>query len=266
MTRIPNEPAAVPDLLLERYHLGELPAEATDRVRAALDSDAGVRRRLDALAADDVRQRETEAPSQLIAGVQRRVRASAPPSRAWRYALLVPVAAVVIAMVVMRVPPPTSATGTGVESAPVDDDVRIKGVDAALVVYRHTGSGSEPLADAAVARSGDVIRLGYRVSEDVYGAIVSVDGRGVVTQHLPARGTDAATLHAGATVLLDQAFELDDAPREERFYLVSARRPFDVTAVADAIRATPAAGGASRPALAPDFTFTTFTLRKEPRP
>lgn len=265
MTTTRNQPAPIPDLVLERYHLGELPAATADRVRAALETDPALRQRLEALAADDVQQRDRYTSGQLAADVQRRRRAAAPPSRGWRYALLVPAAAAVFAIVVSRVPPTASTTGERQGSTAVEDDVRIKGVDAALVVYRATGGGSEPLRDAAIARPGDVIRLGYRVAEDVYGAIVSVDGRGIVTQHLPARGHDAAALHAGATVLLDEAFELDDAPRIERFYLVSARHPFDVAPVSAAIRAA-AAADPPRPALAADLTFTTFALQKESRP
>lgn len=263
MTTTETDPAAIPDLVLERHQLGELPAAAAAGVRAALDVDGDLRARLEALAADDVRQREQYPPAALAADVQRRVRAGSAPSRAWRYALLAPAAAV-LAVIVARGLPPTSPSAGGSDPG-VDDDVRIKGVDASLMVYRHVGGGSEPLRESDVARPGDIIRVGYRVSEDAYGAIVSIDGRGVVTQHLPARGGAAAALHAGATVLLDDAFELDDAPRVERFYLVSARHPFDVATVAEAIRATPD-GNAARPALADDFTFTTFSLRKEPRP
>lgn len=265
MSRIQTEPAPIPDLVLERYHAGELPAAAADGVRAALESDDALRARLEALAADDDRQRKAYPPATLAAAVLGRVRVGDSVRRR-RYALLVPAAAAVLVAVVMRLPPSVTTGPDSTASAAAGDDVRIKGVDASLVVHRHTGAGSEPLADTAVARPGDLIRLGYRVSADVFGAIVSVDGRGVVTQHLPARGRDAAALHGGATVWLDEAFELDDAPREERFYLVSAPHPFDVTQVTDAIRGRPAGAIATPPALAPDFTFTTFSLRKESRP
>ena len=45
--------------------------------------------------------------------------------------------------------------------------------------------GSEELQRGAVVRQGDEIRVGYRASGRAYGAILSIDGRGNLTQHLP---------------------------------------------------------------------------------
>jgi len=85
-----------------------------------------------------------------------------------------------------------------------------------------------------------------------------VDGRGVVTRHLPREGSQAATLGTGA-VALDLAYRLDDAPRWERFYLVAASRPFEIDEV---VRE---AGTAGYPlALPAGFDQFTLALHKEP--
>ena len=55
-----------------------------------------------------------------------------------------------------------------------------------------------------------------------YGAIISVDGRGAFTQHLPLKGEFAVPLVARDT--LDFAYELDDAPHWERFYKIDLKR------------------------------------------
>jgi hypothetical protein len=81
--------------------------------------------------------------------------------------------------------------------------------------------------------------------------ILSVDGRGVVTQHLPRDGTQAARLAAESQVLLDFAYELDDAPRWERFYFVAGPAPFDATPVIEAARGVAASGAASPPPALP---------------
>ncbi|MDE2832664.1 MAG: hypothetical protein OXN20_21310, partial [Gemmatimonadota bacterium] len=60
------------------------------------------------------------------------------------------------------------------------------------------------------------------------GVIVSVDGRGTVTRHLPASGTSAVRLIQGDPVPLDYSYELDDAPKWERFYFLTADASFDV--------------------------------------
>ena len=80
--------------------------------------------------------------------------------------------------------------------------------------------------------------------------IVSVDGRGVVTQHLPRDGAQAARLSAESQALLDVAYELDDAPRWERFYFVAGSAPFDTAPVIEAAR-TAASGVAGPPPALP---------------
>jgi hypothetical protein len=128
---------------------------------------------------------------------------------------------------------------------------RIKGLEPTLLLFRKTPQGSEMLQDGAVARPGDLIRIGYRAAGHAWGVILSVDGRGVVTQHLPRDGGQAARLSAESQVLLDFAYELDDAPRWERFYFVAGPAPFDATPVIEAARGVAASGAASPPPALP---------------
>jgi hypothetical protein len=145
---------------------------------------------------------------------------------------------------------------------------RLKGSGPALIVYRKTAAGSEALAPGQIAREGDLLRIGYRAAGHRFGVIVSVDGRGVVTQHFPASGGDAAELGAEGTVLLDSSYELDDAPAWERFYLVASGAPFAVATVKAAAAALEESPGAARPPelrLPPGLAQVVFELRKELR-
>ena len=108
------------------------------------------------------------------------------------------------------------------------------------------GAGSETLADGAVARQGDVIRVGYRAAGRAYGVILSIDGRGHVTMHLPTGGDRAMALGREPTVLLDQAYELDDAPRWERFYFITGEAPFPIAPIVAS-----ASAPSQRPAATP---------------
>jgi hypothetical protein len=146
---------------------------------------------------------------------------------------------------------------------------RPKGTAASLMIYRNTPSGSETLADNDAARTGDVVRIGYRAADGGFGAIVSVDGRGVLTRHLPVDGDQAAPLEPARLVLLDRAFELDDAPTVERFYFITAPSRFEMPAVLDAVRraSSDIGRGVSQPLALPDgFTHVVFSLRKDSRP
>jgi hypothetical protein len=257
--------SGLPDLLLERYRLGELPPHEAERVRALVADNEALRSRLRDLDGSDAMMHESDAPGRLARDVVRRVGAGPVRARTapWHVARWALPAAVAAGLAIAALGPTSDPRGgTPVES----DGERVKG-SSALVVYRSTGAGSETLADNETVRAGDVIRVAYRATAPEYGAIISVDGRGLATLHLPQSGPQAAALEPGHTVLLDRAFELDDAPLFERFYLVTGPVPFEVAPVVDAVRRAAAAAGGSGPLDLPDgFSHTTFSLLKDTRP
>jgi len=260
-----NDSDRVPDLLLEQYRLGELSPDATARLERRLAEDADLRARLDALDRSDEAIRRQYPPEWLAGQIRLRAGAAAPASRpparaSWRrWAVPAAVAATaLVAMVLMPSP-----------VRPPDEIERIKGSGAGLVLHRRTAEGSEPLSEGAVVGRGDLVRVGYQAAGRPYGLILSIDGRGAVTRHLPAEGRSAASLERGNPVLLDYAYELDDAPRWEAFYFVTSDEPFDVEPVLAAAReAASHATGASPPtiALRSGLDQSVFMLRKKDTP
>jgi hypothetical protein len=232
----------VPDITLERYRLGELPREDERAIREQLARSAEVRGRLDDL------ERSEAGLAPALRGLAARLPSAAPHRRSTAVWLLPVSIAAMTALAIALAPRSTRS----------DHDDRVKGLRPSLALYRRTAEGSEALADGAVAHRGDLIRVGYRAAGHEYGIIASIDGRGVVTMHLPPHGDRAAPLRPGATVLLDQAYELDDAPMWERFYFVTGDAPFPVAPVIDAIR---------RPgALPKGLEQSVFSLQKEATP
>lgn len=199
----------------------------------------------------------------LAPGVRHRVSNGAPAAPARRLALLAPLAAAALLFVVVigrnGMPQGAPPAGEGTE--------RVKGPAASLNIFRQTPSGSELLEDGSLARAGDVIRVGYRLAGPGYGVIVSVDGRGVVTRHLPSSAGRAATMANGEVVLLDQAYELDDAPQWERFFIVTGDSAFDVEPIVRAAKSF-AESGATSPTLSlpAELGQSTFLLKKDTRP
>ncbi|MEZ5291875.1 MAG: hypothetical protein R2745_12385 [Vicinamibacterales bacterium] len=257
---VPSPPRAEPsDLVLEQFRLGELDAGRAEALAARAACDAELAARLQDLARSDEAIRRDWPPVELARGLWSAGRTAA-PRPVWRVWLAAPalVTMAVVASVWMRGPAVGPVPSPVVTVAPGGD--RVKGDDAGLEIFRKTEAGSERLADGDAARPGDTLRVGYRVARRLYGLIVSVDGRGVVTRHLPAAGGMAVPLTPGATVLLDQAFELDDAPRVEQFHLVTAPEPFEVAPVLAAL----AAGAAGR--LPPSLADAVVSVVKEPRP
>jgi hypothetical protein len=254
----------ISDVRLERYRLGELRPDEREAIDARLAEDPALRRRLSDLERSDGEIAAAYPAHEMAEAVRRRARETAPParraaerSRSW----LVPAGVVATLVCVTAV---AASIWFGRFSG---DETPKGGGDSSLVLHRRLNDGSEELKRGAVVRQGDQIRIGYRASGRRYGAILSIDGRGTLTQHLPGTGDRAAELQPTGTVFLDFAYELDDAPRWEAFYFVTADGPFDLEPVRRAVRETAASrtGSPAPLALPRGFTQFLFPVNKDPR-
>jgi hypothetical protein len=248
-------PARPPsDLLLERYRLGELPADQMAAVAAMVAADAALQARMVALERSDSQILE-QYPAAWMA---RRLRIRAHPapqpatpprsplSRWWP----VPVAAALLlaALPLLQRPMPGSHEDT------------LKGDAVALQLYRQTAAGSEALGDGDTVRDQERLQIAYRAPGRQYGVIFSIDSRGTLTPHLTAAATAAALVRQGADTL-SHAYELDDCPGTERFYLVAADAPFAVAWAETAI-CRAATAGTARVDLPAGYDQTCVTLVK----
>ena len=253
----------ISDYQLERYLL----REGTDDELADLDrrlaDDPELAQRLAALERSNEELHRRYPPEWMRGQIELKLKRLRPElsrraqgrrvQRTWSGYRLWAVSAVALILAVVAVP---TLFDQETSEAPA---TRIKGgeQEPRLLVFRKLSIGVERLPDEALARSGDLVQLAYRSGGLQYGAILSVDGRGTVTQHLPATGAEAVPLAAQDT--LDVAYELDDAPRWERFYLVTADRRFALAAV----KAKLAVGDV---ALGDDVRLFRFTVKKPREP
>ena len=150
---------------------------------------------------------------------------------------------------------------TTIDPGLVEDDILLKGGEPRLHVYRKLATGYEAVAQRSLVRQGDRLQIRYVVSEDVYGAIVSIDGRMQLTQHLPvssaAKSDQAVRLTRGREVALPQSYQLDDAPQFERFFFLTSAEPF---LISEAL--THLAGGQELPSRVESIQISTFEVRK----
>lgn len=112
---------------------------------------------------------------------------------------------------------------------------RIKGMEPSLRIYRAGDGKAELLNEGAVAETFDLLQLEYNGAGAGFGAIVSLDGRGAVTLHYPGSPEDVPQLDSGS-VLLPYAYQLDNAPRFERFFFVTSREEFSPGTILAAAR------------------------------
>jgi hypothetical protein len=261
-TTSPRDPDGVPDLILEQYRLGELSREDAARVTALLSADDELRARHERLDRSDQAIAQQYPPGWLAQRVRARIAGASDRRVGWRLPLAIAASAAVLIFAA-----PYLRRGPAVLAPGVTDD-RIKGLAPGLTIYRRTASGTETLADGGVARQGDLLRVAYTGAGRSFGIILSIDGRGVVTRHFPADGDRAVALARGSVILLDQAYELDDAPGWERFYFVTGDTAFALAPIVDAAHkiATGGAGAAATPLPIPrGLSQSTFSLQKEVR-
>jgi hypothetical protein len=134
-----------------------------------------------------------------------------------------------------------------------------------LYLYRQGAAGAERLTDGARATRGDLVQLAYGSRTGGYGVLLSIDGAHKVTLHWPDKQDGAAAaLKATGETRLPTAYELDDAPAFERFFLVRAATPFTVATALEAARALAAQPSARNQSLAlpPGFEQISLSLDK----
>ncbi len=247
------------DLRLERVALGETPGDGSEEEKVALAA-------LSVSSRDILREIPV---SEFVADVQRRrLLARTPqseraPRQASRFlwavggaiALAVALVWVTMAKTESSSEPTLLARGEGLEAP---SEVRSKG-DGRLLIQRKTAEGASELRPNALVDAGDLLQLSYLSGGQLFGVVFSVDGRGVITQHFPEDGAESSELIGGGRQLLPSSYELDDAPRFERFYFVTASEPFSALLVSDAIASLQ---GDGKLALGDDFKQYVFALRK----
>lgn len=233
-----------PDWLLERIALEELPETELQQARQRLVDEPDGEARLAALAESNQEILDAYPPRQMAASIEARGQDGVEAPRSglsWGSWLQVGFAAPALAAAVVFtlwvVPGDFSADriGSGGSGGSGVEATRTKGLAPQLLIHRRAGIDTTRLQDDASAQSGEVLQLSYQAAGRLFGAVVSIDGRGAVTLHLPAEGAEPARLKAGL-VALPYAYELDDAPNFERFVFVTSSAPVDPSRVMAAAR------------------------------
>lgn len=229
-----------PDWLLERYLLGELPRRQRRRLESELQRDPELRAALEELKRSDRRILSQYPPEQAIPRILGRAGLARPAAAPRRRRLAwVAAPALALALLLLVFLPPLLRSRLERGAADGDYIGRKGGVGPAaapaLYVFRK-GSGGEALADGAGASPGDLLQLAYDAGNRRHGVILSLDGNGAVTLHFPAEESGSTQLRRTGRTLLPRAYELDRAPRFERFFLITADGPLPVASVLAAAR------------------------------
>ncbi len=213
---------SLPDWLVERAALDEVAPASRERLERADRRELA--ERIAALHDDNAAELAAHPPGPALAQIQARIARRPRPRRAAWLALAATAAALLVIVLARR-------TATRADSPAGGDEeiTRVKG-SPRLLAFRQAGDSAERLEPDALVRAGDLIQLRYNAGGQSYGLIASVDGAGTVTLHFPLHedAPPEATAVAPQTTTLPHAYALDDAPRFERFFFITANEPIDV--------------------------------------
>jgi len=226
----------ISDYYLERYVLGELPEEETEHIRQTASADPELRRALEDIESSNRKILALYPPStvkaRLLTHLNETMRRT--PVFSLRRILTISSAlATVIVLFILIFPVFKNET----EIKPIDtqeDFALVKGIETVdlsktqLLIFRKINEKVEILKEGTQAKEGDLLQLGYVAVEEPYGMIFSIDGRGNITLHYPAKKEGSTSLVLRKKSFLSHAIELDDAPAFERFFFITSESEIDV--------------------------------------
>ena len=230
----------IPDWKLERYLTGDLPEGEMREIRELEKTDEMLAHRVKLLREDNAAilrkmpfERLAEKMDARDSGAERKDNVVH-----FGFVKFAAAAALVLAVVSValfsqhEIGPATDGGARAMDVALAgvpDDGTRIKGLDARMEVWKKTGDSAVQMSNLGEAREGDEIQLRYAVPEKCYGMLFSMDGNGTVTMHM-ADGSQAIVLEPGKMTTLPFAYKLDNAPKFEKFFLLTSRAAFELDA------------------------------------
>lgn len=225
----------ISDFKLERYLLGDLPEGEMQALREREACDEIFAARVREMREQGERFLAENPFSAIEDKLKNAERSEILPNRSFNTLWLKVAAALVIALgvfsavVLNRNVATYEGSGTSMEVAlaDTDDGTRIKGMSASLEVWKKTGDSAVQMVNLGDAFEGDEIQLRYRVPQKCFGMLFSMDGNGTITMHM-GDGNKAVELEPGKMTTLPFAYKLDNAPKFEKFFLLTSEKAFEI--------------------------------------
>ena len=225
----------ISDFKLERYLLGDLPEGEMQALREREACDEIFAARVREMREQGERFLAENPFSAIEDKLKNAERSEILPNRSFNTLWLKIAAALVIALgvfsavVLNRNVATYEGSGTSMEVAlaDTDDGTRIKGMSASLEVWKKTGDSAVQMVNLGDAFEGDEIQLRYRVPQKCFGMLFSMDGNGMITMHM-GEGDKAIELEPGKMTTLPFAYKLDNAPKFEKFFLLTSEKSFKI--------------------------------------
>jgi len=232
----------IPDWKLERYLTGDLPAAEMREIRELEKTDEIFANRVKMMRDDNaaiLRKMPFERLSEKLEAMPGRSGSAGNTVHVnFKLVKFAAAAALVLAVVSValfsqrEVMAPAQSGAQVMDVAMLDsqdEGTRIKGMDARMEVWKKTADSAVQMSNLDEAREGDEIQLRYSVPEKSFGLLFSMDGNGALTMHMGSEN-QAIELAPGEMTTLPFAYKLDNAPKFEKFFLLTSRNKFSIDA------------------------------------
>jgi hypothetical protein len=224
----------IPDIMLERYILKELDGKKMDEIRELCEKNSDIASRIMEIRKSNEEilsaYPEDKIASEITHKYESQNLSSKKQHRIPRIYLriITPVAVAAAAVIFILLP----ALKNDVSIIDPNDITRQKGNETSIYLYRkNRNSEIDILKNGSSAKAGDLLQISYSSLKNAYGVILSIDGRGKVTLHYPANEKASTKLTPGEKHLLENSYELDDAPEFERFFFITSAAEIKIESV-----------------------------------
>jgi hypothetical protein len=224
----------IPDIMLERYILKELDIKKMDEIRELCNSNPDIASRVTEIRKSNEEIFKAYPDDKIAAEIMHKYEAQNPTWRKQRsisikyLRIIAPVAVAAAAVVFILMP----AVKNDVAIFNTTEITQSKGNETVLHIYRkNRNSEIEIMKNGSNAKAGDLLQIGYSSLKNAYGVILSIDGRGKVTLHYPGNEKASTKITAGEKHLLENSYELDDAPEFERFFFITSKAEINTESV-----------------------------------
>ncbi len=264
---------SIRDWELERYLLRELSPHRLREIDDMIEDDPDLRRQLADLKRSNDQILHRYPSKHLVSAIQHKLEEKRPNAdkkkagpfpRKWLYAVPLLASALGLIFVVLlnlNMPSHQELQVGGQPATRIKGEEDIDISQPRIIIYRKSGESAEIINNGDSASQGDLLQIAYIPAGMTYGVIFSIDGNGIVTLHHPDHAGGSSDLMQEKKVLLASAYELDDAPRYERFFLVAAMEKIDTSRILElAEQLAESPGSVRTDDLSLPNTFTQFSI------
>jgi len=234
----------IPDWVLERFLLKELPGVKMQEIEHQLAEDPGLQQQINNLQRSNAEILGNNPSESVLPEIYKRLDRKHKDKQAQkphgiifkRMIFATPVLALAVILLIIYLPGDKDSSPLTLGQSE-HDITRVKGTQGVdlskthMLMFRKGNETIEELKSGDIAGNGDLVQLAYVAVEEKHGVIFSIDGNGLVTLHFPNTKFESTLLEQDKKINLPNAYELDAAPEFERFFFITSDSLIDVAEI-----------------------------------